>query len=165
MMDSTSLEKGTGFDDLPEVYVIFITENDVLGHNKPLYQIERCILETNEIFGDGSHILYVNGAYRDESPLGKLMHDFSCAEPDKMYYHELAERTKFFKESKEGVVTMCRILEEVAEENLEIGKETGRKETMLDTAKRMLSFGKYTLDEIADISGLSLEEIRKLQKA
>jgi len=56
---------------------------------------------------------------------------------------------------------MCRILEEVAEENL----EKGRKETMLDTAKRMLSFGKYTLDEIADISGLSLEEIRQLQKA
>jgi len=165
MMDSTSLEKGTGFDDLPEVYVIFITENDVLGHNKPLYQIERCILETNEIFGDGSHILYVNGAYRDESPLGKLMHDFSCAEPDKMYYHELAERTRFFKESKEGVIAMCKILEETLNEGVEKGRKVGRKENMLDTAKRMLEDGKLTVELIAQYSGLSLEEVRSLQKA
>ena len=49
--------------------VVFITENDVMGKGKPLYQIERCILETGERFEDGTHILYVNGAYRDESPL------------------------------------------------------------------------------------------------
>ena len=161
MMDSGLLEKGKDFDELPEVYVIFITENDVLGQDKPLYQIERCILETGEVFDDGSHILYVNGAYRDETPLGKLMHDFACPEPAKMYYNELAERVKFFKESREGVVTMCKILEEVEEQ----GIERGRQETMFDTAKRMLLTGKYAIEEIVDISGLPLEEVLKLKQA
>lgn len=78
MMDANLLKKGEDFDNLPETYVVFITENDVMGKGKPLYQIERCILETGERFEDGTHILYVNGAYRDESPIGKLMHDFSC---------------------------------------------------------------------------------------
>lgn len=35
--------------------------------------------ETNEEFGDGSHIIYVNGAYKnDEDPIGRLVHDFGC---------------------------------------------------------------------------------------
>ncbi len=71
MMDSISLEKGTDFDQLPEVYIIFITEHDVMGKGRPLYQVERCILETGERFDDGSHILYVNGAYRDDTPPGE----------------------------------------------------------------------------------------------
>ena len=41
MMDSISLEKGTDFDQLPEVYIIFITEHDVMGKGRPLYQVER----------------------------------------------------------------------------------------------------------------------------
>lgn len=32
------------------------------------------------LFGDGSHILYVNGKYRGNDEIGKLMHDFSCTE-------------------------------------------------------------------------------------
>ena len=71
MMDANLLEKGEDFDQLPETYVVFITERDVIGQGKPLYQVERCILGSGEIFGDGSHILYVNGAWRDDSPLGR----------------------------------------------------------------------------------------------
>ena len=73
MMDINLLEKGEDFDALPEVWVIFITEKDVMGQGKSLYQIERCILGTGESFQDGSHILYVNGAYRGDTPIGKLM--------------------------------------------------------------------------------------------
>ena len=74
----------------------------MIGKGLPLYRIERCILETDELFDDGSHILYVNGAYRDDTPLGKLMHDFSCTQPSDMNYGILAERARYFKESKEG---------------------------------------------------------------
>jgi len=64
MMDANLLKKGDDFDKLPETLVVFITENDVMGKGQPLYPIERCFLETGEKFEDGSHILYVNGAYR-----------------------------------------------------------------------------------------------------
>ena len=40
MIDVTSLKKGEDFTELPEVYVIFITEHDVLGAGLPLYTIE-----------------------------------------------------------------------------------------------------------------------------
>ncbi len=154
MMDANLLKKGDDFDNLPETYVVFITENDVMGKGKPLYQIERCILETNERFEDGTHILYVNGAYRDESPIGKLMHDFSCTNPSDMYYAVLADRVKFFKESKEGIAVMCKVMEDMRNQTL--------KEGMMEVALRMLKAGKYALDEIAAISGLSLDEVKKL---
>ena len=80
MMDANLLKKGEDFDKLPETWVIFITENDVMGKGLPLYPIERCFLGTGERFEDGSHILYVNGAYRGDTPIGKLMHDFSCTD-------------------------------------------------------------------------------------
>ena len=87
MLDYRTLAKGIDYDKLPESWVIFITENDVIGKNKPLYHIERVIMDGDELFGDDSHILYVNGACRDDTPLGKLMHDFACTNADQMYYN------------------------------------------------------------------------------
>jgi len=159
------------FNALPETYVVFITEHDIMGKGLPVYPIERCILTTGEKFDDGSHILYVNGSYRDDSPIGKLMHDFFCTDPENMYYDVLAERVRFFKESREGIAIMCKAIEDMREEALKVGMEHGRKEGMergrkegiKSTALRMLEAGKYALEEIAEISGLPLDDIKKLQ--
>lgn len=175
MMDANLLQKSEKFDALPETYVVFITEHDVIGKGKPLYHIGRYIFDTGESFDDGSHILYVNGAYRDKTPIGKLMHDFSCTDPEHMYYDVLAERVRFFKESKEGVSIMCKVMEDMRNESwregieegkkegIKEGRKEGIKESMKAVASRMLEAGKYALEEIAEISGLSLEDIKKLQ--
>ena len=39
IMDTNALAAGTEFAELPETYVIFITENDVLKRNLPIYHI------------------------------------------------------------------------------------------------------------------------------
>lgn len=183
MMDANLLQKGEDFDALPETYVVFITAHDVIGEGQPLYQIERYITSSGKKFDDGSHILYVNGEYRAETPLGKLMHDFSCTNPADMYYDVLAERVKFFKESREGISIMCKVMEDMRnaslQEGIQIGRQEGlqeglqegrqeglqegKRETMLVTARKMLDLGKYALDEIAQIAGLPLDEVKKLQ--
>jgi len=175
MMDANLLQKGEDFDALPETYVVFLTEHDVIGDEQPLYRIERYISGSGKKFEDGSHILYVNGEYRDETPLGKLMHDFSCTNPSDMYYDVLAERVRFFKESKEGISIMCKVMEDMRNESLQegiqigkqegiqIGKQEGKQEGLIETAKRMLNSNTLTLDEIAKFVGLSLDEIKKLQ--
>ena len=155
MMDANLLKKGEDFDSLPETFVVFITENDVIGKGKALYPVGRCFLDSGEIFDDGSHIIYVNGSYRDETPIGKLMHDFSCKDPSDMYYGLLAERTRFFKESKEGVAIMCKAMEDMRNQAV--------KENMIETALRMLKSGRLDLNDIAAFSGLSIEEVEKLK--
>lgn len=155
MMDANLLKKGEDFDKLPETWVIFITENDVMGKGLPLYPVERCFLGTGERFEDGSHILYVNGAYRGDTPIGKLMHDFSCTDAADMYYGTLADRVRFFKESKEGIEIMCRAMEDMRNQTL--------KEGAINSAKRMLADGILTLEKIAEYAGLPLDEVKKLK--
>lgn len=96
------------------------------------------------------------------------MHDFSCTDPADMHYDILANRVRFFKEEKEGIAVMCKAIEEMRNESLQegitIGKLEGTRETMLKSALRMLKAGKYALEEIVSISGLSLEEVQKLKE-
>lgn len=155
MMDANLLNKGEDFDSLPETFVVFITENDVIGKGKALYHVGRCFLDSGEIFDDGSHIIYVNGSYRDETPIGKLMHDFSCKNPSEMYYGVLAERTRFFKESKEGIAVMCKAMEDM--------RDQAYKEGRISMVIQMLKAGKYDLKDIAALSGMSVEELEKLK--
>ena len=155
MMDANLLKKAEDFEKLPETWVIFITENDVIGKGLPLYPVERCFLGNGERFEDGSHILYVNGAYRGDSPVGRLMHDFSCTDAADMYYETLAERVKFFKESKEGIEIMCRAMEDMRKQTL--------KEGAVNSAKRMLADGILTIEKIAEYAGLPVEEVKKLK--
>lgn len=149
MIDVNSLDKGGDFTDLPEVYVIFVTEHDVLGGGLPIYTIDWTINETGEVFGCRSHIVYVNGAHRDSATaLGKLVHDIFCEKPEDMYYSPLAERVRHFKEEEKGVKEMSDVLE-------------GR---IKDIARRMLEDGKIAITKIAEYTGLSVSTVRRMAK-
>ena len=106
------------------------------------------------LFGDGAHILYVNGEYRNlEHPVGSLMHDFNCKDAKDMVNPLLAEEVRYLKETEGGRSQMSRILEEMRNEVAEKEK--------VSTALKMLAKG-YEAEEIAEITGLSLEEVMKL---
>ena len=158
MLDAHSLQPKEDFRALRENYVIFLTENDVIGKGKPIYRIERRIEETGELFGDGEHIIYVNGADRDGSTeLGKLMHDFFCTDPDDMNYQQLAKKTRYFKEDEKGVATMCKVLEDM---RTEVARETAWQ-TKVESVKRWIAMG-LTLDQIAQGEGLTVEQVKEI---
>ena len=164
MIDRALLSKGDDFEDLVDTYVIFITEKDKFGMGIPLYHIERKISEMdNALFGDGAHILYVNGEYRNlEHPVGSLMHDFNCKDAKDMVNPLLAEEVRYLKETEGGRSQMSRILEEMRNEVAEKAKAEGNHEKAVNTALKMIARGRDSIEEIAEITGLSLEEVRKL---
>ena len=98
IVDASIFPAGEKYKNLRDIYVIFITENDIFGKEIPIYHYKRISEETGGVLSDGSHVLYVNGTYRGEDALGWLLHDFSCTEPDEMYYEVLADRARYFKE-------------------------------------------------------------------
>ncbi len=163
VMDIENLHSGQEFKELPDTYIIFILEKDFYGQGDAVYPIERINLATGKAFEDGEHILYVNGEYRGDSDIGKLMHDFNCMRADDMNFELMAERTRYLKENPKGVQEMCKIMEDMRNESLKEGIKRGIKEGMKETALRMLDAGKYALEEIVNISGLSLEEINQLK--
>ncbi|MCD7955295.1 MAG: PD-(D/E)XK nuclease family transposase [Lachnospiraceae bacterium] len=119
LLDTKMAKKGEKIPRLKPAYVIFITENDVLGGGFPVYHIKRTIDEMNHAyFGDGSHIIYVNNAYSDESTeIGKLMHDFRCTSASDMYFDVLADRVRYFKETEGGRAQVCKMVEDLTRES------------------------------------------------
>ena len=153
LLDTNMTDKGEAYDALNETYVIFITENDVLQGGLPIYHIDRMVAETGKSFGDEAHIIYVNSQIRDETALGRLMHDFTCTDPDDMNYAVLAQRVRYFKEDTKGVATMCRAMEDMRDEV--------KHEQALAIAQKMLKMG-MPCEKIADIVELPVEEVKAL---
>lgn len=189
LIDTNFFPKGEKYKNLPETYVIFITEDDVLGDDLPIYHIERIITETGKPFNDGLHIVYVNAQHTDDTRRGKLMHDFLCANPHEMYYTEFSDKAAYYKENKKGVNHMCQLLEdaikeereEAYEKGIEKGIEKGRAEERAKieqeraeerakaeatrkaerNAMRMIKKG-LSVEEIAEFTELPLENVREL---
>ena len=166
MLDANALLAGEDFAALPETYVIFITERDVLKLGEPIYFIERVIVGKDKLFNDEAHIVYVNNSIRDDTPLGKLMHDFSCADPDTMSYKIFADRIGHQKRDKEKVRKLAGVVEELVNQNArDLAEKLARdlvNEKLLNNARKMIERGKMTLEEIADICELPLEKVREL---
>lgn len=160
IIDANTLIAGDDFSLLPETYVIFITENDVIGDNLPIYHIDRMISETGKYFNDGMHIIYVNASYIDDTPLGILMHDFSCNDPNDMKYPILAERVKYFKRDEEGISIMCKAMEEMRNE----AAYKATYEANVKNAVRMLKIGKLSIEEIAAITELPIDLIKSFSE-
>ena len=187
ILDTHFLQPGKLYEELPDTYVIFITENDVLHDNLPLYNIRRRIDENAKCFEDGSRIIYVNSQRRDNTALGKLMQDLYCTEPKNLHYQEFAERMEFLKYSKEGEEKMTDVIEEYAARKAEaaakaveekmtdvieeyaakkaeaVAKEASEKAQArnIELAKDLLSEGE-SIERTVRLSKLSEAEVREL---
>ena len=161
IMDSYITEPGDDYEKLPESYVIFVTENDVWKGNLPIYTADRCIKELGNVsFGDESHILFVNTAYKGESRLDSLFHDFRCTDPDNMKNEILADRVRYFKESDEGVDSMCQIMEELRDKSFAQGEARGAKKEKKQLIMQLLK--NMSISEVAKNLNMSVEDVEKI---
>ena len=164
-LDMHFLDTGEKYEALPEAYVIFITEHDVLKKGWPLYNVQRCLIGNGEVFEDGSHVVYVNAACQEDTPLGRLMQDLNCKDPNKMHYKELADTVNYFKTTKEGEANMASVIEMYAKNQAEkvaakVAEETAYQRN-IEVAKEMLA-DNMSIEVVTRISKLSEDEVRAL---
>ena len=148
------------FKEMEDMYVIFITETDVLKQDLPIYHVERTMKETNEDFNDGMHIVYVNASKQEDTAIGHLMHDFNCTRAGDMYYEALRNRVQYYKEDEGGIRMMCKIWDEVRQEGIEQGIEQEK----IQTATNLWKEGIQDLELIQKVSGLPLEKVKGILK-
>ena len=94
--------------------------------------------------------LGIDASYKDDTELGKLMHDFSVIEPEDMNFKVLANAAGYYKKDKEGIQAMCKAMEEMITDD--------RKET----AMRLLKQGVLSNEQIAEGVGLDVEVVNAL---
>lgn len=90
-----------------------------------------------------------------------LLKKFNCEE--ETYMEELIERMKKDMEYRRKKAEQ-EGMEQGMKQGMEQGMEQGIKEGMIKTAKRMLTRN-MSLEDISDITGLSMQEIKKLKTA
>ncbi len=168
MLDANILNRGEDFDELLETYVIFITERDVLKKGLPIYPINRRIDGTGDIFDDGTHIIYVNGENRDETPLGLLMRDFFSRDANQMNESVLKKRMKRFKDMNKGGVTVSAVMQDIYDlarvEGREAGLEEGRAEVIAEMIINMIKLNQ-PVEFIAKVANMPVEAIIAIGKA
>ena len=125
--------------------------------------IEYAKIQTDDVFDDGSHIIYVNSSITDVStPLGQLMHDFRCANPDEMYYDVLAERTGRFKKTEDGESTMHAALDalirDVSEERVAEALERGMERERISAIRRMMTELQFTVEKAMSVLAIPQSE-------
>ena len=159
LMDADETVPGTDAGKLPESYVIFITENDIYKKGRALYKIDRYV-DGEEPFNDGAHIIYVNGKYKGNDPMGDLMHDFHCKKAGDMKSKILAERVRYLKESDKGVKHMCRIMEEFAKEE----RKEAKIEERIEMAAKLLESGDMTEERIKELFKLTEDQMKAIKE-
>ena len=79
-------------------------------------------------------IYLVNGSYKGEDSVGKLMHDFGCKEAKDIYYPELAKGVKHFKEEEGGRKALCEAVEKYADRKM-LDKQLEMIRNLMDSMK------------------------------
>ena len=147
VLDVENLNAGQQFEELPTTYIIFITENDIWGAGAALYPMDRINAVIGQPFNDRQHILYVNASYEGNDPLGILMHDFLCSDPDDMQTPLLAEKARYLKTDPKGVALMCKAMEELREQSYQRGIDQNR----IESIKNIMEGLKYTAQQAMDL--------------
>ena len=161
-MDTLFTEKGIKYEELPDVYMVFISKFDMFGRGRTIYHIDRVIRETDEIVENGVHEVYVNTAVNDGTEIAELMQFFKKSSGMNKKFEKLCDRVDYFKQEKEGVKIMATLFEQyVAEERAE-----EQKRGIRSTVKMCRKFGQSyemakasVLEEYPDIAENIVDEI------
>ena len=168
MIDSEYLEKGRTYAELPDVYIIYISETDLWKAGYTTYPVEKYFKNTDLKYDDGQHILYVNAAVDDGSETAKLMQYFKTADPDDMEQGDLSKRVHYLKCEEGGFQEMCEVSEKIYQEGIERGKawgieqgiEQGKLENQKETARSLSKIG-MPLEKIAEVLKVNAQMVQE----
>ncbi len=161
MVDNVLLPKNEDYKNLPEKFVFMVTKEDYFGLGRQVYKFENIMEEDGKVIlrlNDGSHIFYVSADIQDDSELGRLLHDLCCKNPEDMFNSTLAERLDFFKNNPKGRKVMYSELKDLMVEE----REEGREEAAREIAAAFIIDGRISLQDIARMTKIPLEEIESL---
>ena len=164
MIDSSYLEKGTTYADLPEVYIFYLSQTDIWRKKRTIYRVKKCFEDTEIPYDDGLHIVYVNAAIDDGSKIADMMQYFKTSDPNDMEHGELSKRVHYLKRAEGGFSEMCEVSEKIFNEGIEEGfargQKEGREEEKRETAITLFKMG-MSIEKIAEAVRASIKLVQE----
>lgn len=121
-------EPGKHFEDILDLYMVYISENDFIGDGYTAYHVEKVIRETGKQAADGVHEVYVNTKIKDGTTISELMDCFTDKNLENPNFPETSRRFQELKQTEGGAGAVCDIMEKYMAESREKGREEGREE-------------------------------------
>ena len=161
VMDSELLRKGVSYDKLPEVYLFYISEEDIWRNGQTVYHVQQSLsLGKKQIpYDNGLHTIYVNAEIDDGSNIAKLMQYLKTAKAGDTSQGALSAHVNYLKSPEGGRAKMGEFEKYFTEK----GRKEGEAKVHIDTALEMLKDGEK-LPKIIKYSKLTEADILSLAK-
>ncbi len=163
-IDWSYLEKGKDYSELPELYMIFISDFDPFDMNKVHYEVAQYVKGTDREYDSGVHIHYFNTKVKDGTFLTELMQYLRHSDPDISSFDALSQQVRYHKYRDEGVGNMCEAVERYAREYAEeYAKEyaKGREEYGKAEAVKNMLKKNISIETALELVGLDRETYEK----
>ena len=163
MMDIDHLNRGEGYSDLKESYVVFICLDDPFGGGKPVYSFVTKEADGELILNDRIHKVIYNASSfeKAENPDVRAFLEFikqqSAVDSCKNHQKWRAEYMLWKDQIREWK-------DEAREDGLAEGREEGARNKAIETARQLLKMDLLTVEQIATATQLSVEEVVKLKQ-
>ncbi len=173
-IDTKVFPKGKKYREMPDLCLIFLTQNDFLKTGQWKTEVFRSLLGTDgQYISNGVREIYINLECEPEDETAKRLLQFfkntNDPEIDTSGFEQLAARVKLLKEEEGGKMHMCEIMEMLVAmgkeqgeaiglaKGEEIGQKRGqvRGETLhtIKTVLRLSVEKSMTVKEIRDLTG------------
>ncbi|WP_289221161.1 hypothetical protein [Faecalibaculum rodentium] len=143
------------------------TGRPLFPDGQPVVRLETVDSATGRRFSDRTEVILFNLRYKGNSKRGDLAHDFRETDPKKMKNPLLRELMQRVKYTEKGEMEMCELTRQIFQdgktEGLQEGIQKGEIRSSRKTAGKMLRKGLYSLQEIVELTSLSLSEVQRLQ--
>ncbi|MBR7064357.1 MAG: Rpn family recombination-promoting nuclease/putative transposase [Treponema sp.] len=174
-MDTALLKKGNFYTDLKESYVIFLCKFDPLGKGQPIYTFQMRDKENPKtILGDKTYTILYNVtdiAKLKDGEKKDFLNYIAQGVNNSSFTNKIEKRVQEVKNDEDWRVefmTLEMVIKEREREavkrGIQRGMQQGSHARNIEIAKQML-LKNFSQNDICDITSLSLEEVKALQKS
>lgn len=146
---------GIKFEDVIELYIVYISEFDFLRGNKTIYHVEKVLRETGKVVDDGLHEIFVNTAVDDGTDIAALMSCFTKKEVKHPKFPVLSSEVTRLKETEGGAKAVCEVMQRYEK----LAVDEALKKEHIEKVKKMISIG-YSKEDILEL-GYTEEEYQE----
>lgn len=105
-------EPGDLFEQVQELFVIYIADFDVLRNGRTISHAEMTCVETGVALNDGLHEIFVTTVGKDNSKIARLMKEYKNPDMNNPEFPKQSKRVQEMKHDSEEVEKMCKLVED-----------------------------------------------------
>lgn len=138
------------------MYIIYISEKDFFKGGFTTYHIDKVIRENGITVDDGLHEIFVNASVNDGSNIAELMQCFTQKNLNNPKFRAVTRRFKELKETEGGLTTMCKLMDDI------VNEEKEKEKVRIELLTNMINNG-YSKKDILNI-GFTEDEYKKAEE-